>query len=30
MTGLLQIAVVPVDRWDGPDTPVVCAVSEHL
>lgn len=30
VTGLLQIAVVPVDRWDGPETPVVCAVSEHL
>ncbi|GIG26928.1 hypothetical protein [Cellulomonas denverensis] len=28
VTGLLQIAVVPDDRWNGPDTPVVCAVSQ--
>ncbi|VTR76970.1 hypothetical protein [Cellulomonas hominis] len=28
VAGLLQIAVVPEDRWDGPATPVVCAVSE--
>lgn len=27
VTGLLQVAVVPEDQWQGPDTPVVCAVS---
>ncbi len=28
VTGLLQVAVVPDGQWDGPDTPVVCAVVE--
>ncbi|MBU5422238.1 hypothetical protein KQI48_06135 [Cellulomonas hominis] len=28
VTGLMQVTVVPEDRWDGPDTPVVCAVAE--
>lgn len=28
VTGLMQVTVVPEERWDGPETPVVCAVSE--